>query len=383
MLLDRDPVARVQLTIAGVPVVLTRPIIHRYVDDLRGELTRAFAVVPAVAVRYASPSMLFPSQTARTMELNLRAFASASGTARLALPDGWQADPAAAPFKLTKGSESVVRFRVTPPGDATIADARASVEADGKASNAMVDIIDYPHIPVQVVMAEAKSTLTRTDVITLAKRIGYVTGAGDLVPDALRQLDCEITLLTPEALKTGDLSRFNAIVTGVRAYTVRHDLRANGQRLMDYVRNGGTLIVQYDANQSDDPFELAPYSFKVSRFRVSVEEAPVQFLLPQHPVLQLPNKITTRDFEGWVQERGLYFAGSWDKRYQAPLASADPGEKPGAGGLLYTRFGKGVYIFTAYSWFRQLPAGVPGAYRIFANLLSAGQASTNNETRPR
>ena len=371
---DRDPIAWIQLTIAGVPVILNRPIIHRYVDDLRGELTRPFTVVPAVAVRYASPSMLFPSQITRTVELNLRAFAAASGTARLSLPDGWQSEPATAPFKLTSGNESVVRFRVTPPRGATIADARASVEVDGKASDVAVDIIDHSHIPVQVIKTEAKSTLTRTDVITLAKHIGYVTGAGDLIPGALRQLDCDITLLTPEALKTGDLSRFDAIVTGVRAYSVRPDLRANGQRLMDYVRNGGTLVVQYNSLQGDDTFELAPYPFKVTRFRVSVEEAPVQLLLPQHPVLQLPNKITAGDFSGWVQERGLYFAGSWDKQYETPLAAADPGEKPSAGGLLYTRFGKGVYIFTAYSWFRQLPAGVPGAYRIFANLLSAGQA---------
>jgi hypothetical protein len=175
-------------------------------------------------------------------------------------------------------------------------------------------------------------------------------------------------------LKTGDLSRFDAIVTGVRAYTVRNDLRANRQRLLEYVRNGGTLIVQYNTIQSDDVFELAPFPFKVGRDRVSVEEAPMRFIVPQHPLLQSPNRITASDFGGWVQERGLYFAKSWDKRYETPIASADPGEQPHAGGLLYTRFGKGAYIFTAYSWFRQLPAGVPGAYRVFANLLSAGQA---------
>jgi hypothetical protein len=211
-------------------------------------------------------------------------------------------------------------------------------------------------------------------VISRAKHIGYVQGAGDLIPDALRQLDCEVTLLSSEDLRASDLSRFDAIVTGVRAYLVRSDLRANRHRLLEYVRNGGTLVVQYNTRQNDDPFELAPYPFQVGRERVSVEDAPVRVLQPDHPLLRAPNKITAADFDGWVQERGLYFASSWDKRFEAPLASADPGEKPHAGGLLYARVGKGVYIFTAFSWFRQLPAGVPGAYRIFANLLSAGTA---------
>jgi hypothetical protein len=291
------------------------------------------------------------------------------------LPDGgWRVEPPTVAFKLNAGDETVARFKVTPPASATSADARASVDVGGNATNLAVDIIDHAHIPVQVVKREASSTLTHTDVKTLANRIGYVVGAGDLIPDALRQLDCSVTLLSADDLKTGDLSRFDAIVTGVRAYTVRPDLRANRQRLMDYVRNGGTLVVQYDAIQTDDTFGLAPYPFKVSRDRVSVEEAPVTLLLPGHPLLRLPNKITDADFKGWVQERGLYFARDWDKRYEAPLASADPGEKPSAGGLLFAHFGKGVYIFTAYSWFRQLPAGVPGAYRIFANLLSAGQS---------
>jgi hypothetical protein len=371
---DRAPAAHFQLSIANVPVNVSRPILHRYVNDLRGELTRPFAVVPPVAVRYISPSILFPTQGSRTIELNLRAFASASGAASLSLPEGWRVEPTTVPFTLARGDETLARFRVTPPQTPNVADARASAEVTGKTSNLAVDIIDYPHIPVQVVTTPAGTTMARTDVTTLARRVGYVMGAGDLIPDALRQLDCEVTLLSTEQLKTGDLSRFDAIVTGVRAYTVRNDLRANRQRLLEYVRNGGTLIVQYNTIQSDDVFELAPFPFKVGRDRVSVEEAPMRFIVPQHPLLQSPNRITASDFGGWVQERGLYFAKSWDKRYETPIASADPGEQAHAGGLLYTRLGKGAYIFTAYSWFRQLPAGVPGAYRLFANLLSAGQA---------
>jgi hypothetical protein len=202
-------------------------------------------------------------------------------------------------------------------------------------------------------------------------------GAGDLIPEALRQLGCEVILLGPDDLARGDLSHFNAIVTGVRAYNVRADLRASQHRLMQYVRNGGTAVVQYnvlDGADSSALSSLGPYPFRIGRARVSVEEAPVDFLRPGHALLSFPNKITPADFEGWIQERGLYFATEWDSHYETLISSNDPGEKPLPGGLLFARYGKGVYIFTAYSWFRQLPAGVPGAYRIFANLLSAGKA---------
>jgi hypothetical protein len=204
-------------------------------------------------------------------------------------------------------------------------------------------------------------------------------GAGDEVPEALRQIGCEVHLLGPDDIARSDLSRFDAIVTGVRAYNVRPDLRANQHRLLAYVKSGGTMVVQYNVLEGGfmggDPTlldHIGPYPIKIGRARVTVEEAPVTMPQPNHPVLGMPNRITSEDFEGWVQERGLYFASQWDDRYQPLLVSSDPGENPLPGGMLYTRYGDGVYIFSAYSWFRQLPAGVPGAYRIFANLISAG-----------
>ena len=240
----------------------------------------------------------------------------------------------------------------------------------------------FPHFPAEMVFEEAQAKLERVDVKILAHKIGYVMGAGDSVPEALRQLGCEVTLLSAQDLAERNLSEFDAIVTGVCAYNVRADLRANQQRLLDYVHEGGTLIVQYNVLPGffgrGDPSQLAhigPYPITISHDRVSVEEAPVQFPDPQHPLLLGPNRITGHDFDGWIQERGLYFASAWDPRYQPVLESHDPGEKPLAGGTLYTRYGKGVYIFSAYSWFRELPAGVPGAYRIFANMLSARGAA--------
>ncbi len=215
------------------------------------------------------------------------------------------------------------------------------------------------------------------------------------MPEALRQLGLDVSLLSESDLAQGDLSRYDAIVAGVRAYNVRADIRANQPRLMRYVENGGTYIVQYQTGDSPDPNaprnpnqpapppgpvtqpiteNLGPYPFVVpggNKYRITVEEAPVTFPNADSPLLQYPNHISQKDFEGWVQERGVYFAVKWDPRYQTVLQSHDPGEEPLAGGELWTRYGKGVYIFTAYSWFRQLPAGVPGAYRMFANLLSA------------
>jgi hypothetical protein len=206
-------------------------------------------------------------------------------------------------------------------------------------------------------------------------------GAGDQIAGLLPQIGIEVTLLNEEDLARASLSRFDAIVTGVRAYNTREDLRANQHRLMEYVRNGGTVVVQY--NVAERGFTAAkpgaldhigPYPLTIGTDRVSVEEAPVEVLGLSHPLLAVPNAITSADWSGWTQERGLYFASKWDQKYDALVSTHDPGEPSRNGGLLCARYGRGTYVFTGFSWFRQLPAGVPGAWRIFANLLSAGSA---------
>ena len=263
-----------------------------------------------------------------------------------------------------------------------------------------MQVISYPHFPPQTIFPPSDIKLVRANIQVTVKKVGYIMGAGDEMPDALRQLGLDVTLLSQSDLEQGNLSRYDAIVAGVRTYNVRADIRANQQRLLEYVKNGGTYIVQYQAGDSPDPnaqrnpnqavlpppqltfgqstqpvtTNMGPYPFAVpggNKYRVTVEEAPVTFPHPDSPLLQVPNHINPRDYDGWVQERGLYFAAQWDPRYQTVLASQDPGEQPLEGGEIWTRYGKGVYIFTAFSWFRQLPAGVPGAYRMFANLLSA------------
>jgi hypothetical protein len=204
-------------------------------------------------------------------------------------------------------------------------------------------------------------------------------GAGDEVPDTLRQLGCEVVLLDAPDLASGDLSKFDAIITGVRAFNLRDDLRASHQRLMDYVQHGGTLVVQYNVLEgfgtpASQLADAGPYPITISRNRVTVEEAPVEILSATDPLLNFPNKIGQSDFDGWVQERGLYFPSEWDAKYKTVIATNDPGEKALPGGILSTRYGQGAYVYTSYAWFRQLPAGVPGALRIFANLVSAGKA---------
>jgi hypothetical protein len=205
-------------------------------------------------------------------------------------------------------------------------------------------------------------------------------GAGDQVPEALRSLGCDVMLLTAEDLSRADLSRFDAIVTGVRAWNTRPDLRANHQRLWDYAAAGGTVVVQYNVLEggflAGDPNALkniGPYPIRVSRDRVTVEDSPVKMIQPAHKLLRSPNVISREDFAGWVQERGLYFPDQWDERYQTVLEMADPSEKPLSSAVLYTTVGKGAYVLTSLSFFRQLPAGVPGAYKLFANLISAAK----------
>jgi hypothetical protein len=383
-LADNPPVldAVFHLRVASQELELKRPVVYRYVDRVRGELTRPLAVVPPVAVEFALPTLVFPATASKQVEVQVRPnIVGASGVVRLSAPGGWQVEPPQREFRATDAGEiASVQFQVTPPMAECIAQLRATASMGDREISTGMQVIAHPHIPPQTVFEPSEARAVRADIRTLARKVGYIMGAGDEVPAMLRQIGIDVTLLTPDELARGDLSRFDAIVTGVRAFNVRPDLRANHQRLLEYVKSGGTLVVEYNVAEGG-PFsvdtgalnKIGPYPLRIGRDRVTVEEAPVTFPSPGHPVLHGPNEITARDFEGWVQERGLYFASQWDDHYQSLLESHDPGEKPLPGGMLYARYGKGAYIFTAYSWFRQLPAAVPGAFRIFANLLSAGR----------
>ena len=377
-------VGRFTLRLDDEEIVYDRPLQYRWVDRVRGERTRPVAVTPPVALEFPEPVVMFPDEAAKEVPVRLTANVPAvEGTVRLEgdlrRPGGWASEAPSAVFRLTApGEQTTLRFRIRPPRERAHLTLTAQASAGGSLVSVGARSIDYEHIPPQTLALPATVRLVRVDAKTRARTVGYVMGAGDEVPRALAQLGCEIALLSAGDLASGDLDRFDAIVTGVRAYNVRPDVRANQERLLQYVERGGTLVVQYNVaprrfftGADDELGRIGPYPLRIGSARVSVEEAPMTALDPDHPLLQAPNRITTADFAGWVQERGLYFAEQWDERYTPLWEASDPGEPPQRGATLYARHGKGVYVYTGLSFFRQLPAGVPGAYRLFANFVSA------------
>jgi LmbE family N-acetylglucosaminyl deacetylase len=353
-------------------LIFTVPAVFRRTDPVRGEQIREVAVVPDVTANLGSGVYLFPDSKARPVSVNLRSFGATEANVRLMLPAGWKSEPGTANVKLTgKGDEVRVPFIVTPAAGETTA--QLTAEVNGKVASAINDI-EYDHIRAQRLFNDIGARLVRADVKRVGNRIGYVMGSGDEVPSVLRQVGYEVTLLSDADLDRGDFAAFDAVVTGVRAYNTRKRLKEAHEKLMQYVANGGTVVVQYNTANGlgdlviDTP---GPFPFKISRDRVTVEDAPVRFVDASHPLLNTPNKLTAADFSGWVQERGLYFTTDWDPRYTTVLAANDPGEPEKAGGQLVARHGKGIFIYTSYAWWRQLPAGVPGAVRAFVNLVSA------------
>jgi LmbE family N-acetylglucosaminyl deacetylase len=364
---------RFVLQVDGETQTVEVPVVYRWTDPVEGERWRRFEVLPPVTLEPGHEVFLFPGDSPREVRVTVRAGASdVQGAVRLALPEGWRAGSEDEPFSLQgEGREEGRVFTVTPPTAASVGTLQTRADVGGDAWGLARQRVDYPHIPPQTLLHPATARLVRLELERRGERIGYVMGAGDEVPDVLRQLGYQVVLLSDEDLRTGDLHGYDAIVTGVRAYNTRKTLAAANRRLLDYVAAGGTLVVQYDTTRGLLLDDFGPYPLELSHDRVTVEDAPVTFLDPRHPLLTTPNRITAADFDGWIQERGLYFADHWDGRYQPVIASHDPGEQNLAGGLLYTPWGKGIWIYTGYAFFRQLPAGVPGAIRLFTNLVSA------------
>ncbi|MDT5156082.1 MAG: hypothetical protein QOH51_439 [Acidobacteriota bacterium] len=353
------------------------PVLFRWTDRVRGDLYRPVVVVPEVAVSLEEKTLVFPDRSPKQVRVTLsnNVAAAAAGTLRLKLPAGWTASPTEFTFTpKAKGEEFKAIFNVTPPAGASTATLSAEFESSGKTYTRGIFEIDYPHIPRQTLFPVAEARLVRVDLQKRGSRIGYVMGSGDEVPDALRQVGYEVTLLRDEDLEAIDLSRFDAVITGVRAYNTRAALRREQRRLLEYVERGGTLVVEYNTpDRTLEGVQLGPYPFKLTQDRVTDEEAAVTMLAPADALLNEPNKITAADFGGWVQERGLYFASEWDARYTPLFASHDSGEQELKGSTLVARYGRGTYVFTSLAFFRQLPAGVPGAYRLFVNMISAGK----------
>ncbi len=358
----------------GQSLTFKQKVQYKWTQPDKGELYRDLTIVPPVLISQNLNSVLFAGNDAKTVNLKVQAGkAQVSGTFKLELPEGWKAEPAEYRFQLSEKDETQnVKVKLTPPSFVSDAYLKVLVKLDQETAfhpTNGIKVIEYPHIPTQTVFPPTEIRLVKLDLKTAGKNIGYIPGAGDAIPESLMQFDYQVTELNQTSLEQ-DLSDFDAIVVGIRAYNTQSWLKFAQKNLLEYVKNGGNLVVQYQTNRRLVLDEIGPYPMKLSRDRVTVEEAPMKFLKPKHPVLNQPNKITQKDFDGWVQERGLYFANKWDDRYQTILSSQDPGEKELSGGLLYTKYGQGTFIYTGLSFFRELPAGVSGAYRLFINLIS-------------
>lgn len=369
----------VPVTVDGVTFDLTRPVEYRDVDRIRGELRRAVHVVPVASVG-AGSTLLVVSTRARaqahpiTVRVASYARQPVAGTVRLQVPAGWTATPSELSVRLQSGERTAATFTVTPPNPIVPGTFEINAQAvvSGQTLSQDVQTIAYPHIAPHRLYAPAAVTVQAIDVTVAPVTVGYIMGSGDEVPEAIGRLGLPVEMLDSDELSTGDLSRFDTIVVGVRASEARPDFIANHGRLRDYMERGGTLIVQYQQSDYTDR-QLAPLAGEIGA-RVTDETAPVRILQPAHPLFTFPNTITSADFDGWVQERNLYSFVEFDKGYLPLLESGDPGEAPNRGGQLYVEIGQGRYVYTSYAWFRQLPAGVPGAYRLFANLLSLAKA---------
>jgi LmbE family N-acetylglucosaminyl deacetylase len=370
-------------------------------SPLRGTDFVDFQIVPELSVTLDPTFCISPLSSSsercsfQATVLNNRK-GETHGTLKLHSGAGWKFQPEATEFKLSrKGETYTATFSVQIPAGTKAGNysLEASATTDGREFRRGYHVISYPENWTRNFYFPAQSRIERFNISIAPKlTVGYIPGSGDDVPGALEQLGVRVQMLSGSDLQSGDLSRFKAIVAGIRAYNVNEDLRANNKRLLDYVSQGGTLIVQYVRPERFAPgsigssFPFGPYPMSVSDSdRITVEDSPVKILDPANPVFSRPNKITEADFQGWVQERGLYFSSSWDSHYQPLLSGNDPGDQPQNGGMLYTKYGKGHFIYTGYSWFRQLPAGVPGAFRIFANMLSLGgnENAEKNQKPPR
>ena len=352
------------------------PVLFRWRDRVAGELYRSFEIRPSVTMQMENKVSIFPNEKPKQIKVKMKSH-SPDVSGRISLKGGknWQTSPENIPFSFNeKYEEQEFTFEVKPPEASDEAILTATAEINGKIIDRSMVEISYPHIHRQVYFPESRVKVVKLDVERSGDKLGYIMGAGDEVAVGLRNLGYDIIELSDEMLENGKFSQFDAIITGIRAYNTRERLKHVQKKLLQYVEDGGTLIVQYNVSRGMLVENVGPYPLTIGRDRVSMETAPVRPLDPEHPLLNFPNTITPEDFEDWVQERGLYFAAQWDEKYEPILSSHDTNETDKNGGLLYTRYGKGIFIYTGYSWFRQLHAGVPGAYRLLANMISVGKS---------
>jgi hypothetical protein len=334
-------------------------------------------ITPPVTANVESLDYIFNAQQPQVVQVKLKSFTSAGGSISIKPIAGWKISPEKIDFTgKTKNDEWTVAFTIAPTDSKPRTDClQFVVTANEKPFSQGLRRIRYDHVPAITLFPSAETKLVNLNLKIAGKKVGYIAGAGDLMPEALRQVGYDVKLLSENEIMNADLSVYDAIITGVRAYNVNERLAYEQSRLIDYVKNGGNLLVQYNNNAGLVVKQIGPYPFKVVNQRVTDEDAEITVLDRQNPVLNYPNKITSDDFKGWIQERGLYFVNDIDPQYKAILQMNDKGEQPNNGALIVADYGKGRFVYTSLAFFRELPAGVPGAYRLFINLLSKPKGS--------
>lgn len=372
-----DPVLHLDVTIRveGHPLHYEVPVVYKTVDPAQGEITRPVSVTPPVAISMGEEALVFQLGKPRTIPVTLTALQdSVSGTFTIKTgSDEWSLSQSAANWNFRRaGESSVIGVTVFPPKKASATRLRPVVTCGDQAFADKVITLDYPHLPYMSVVAQAEVRMEAADIAITPRRIAYLPGAGDDVANALRQIGYAVQLIGPEDITTQNLANFDVVITGIRAFNTVDALAYKNRILFDWIHQGGTMIVQYNTTGGLVTNELAPLPLTLSRDRVTQEDSPVKILQPEHPALQTPNKITAADFDGWKQERGLYFPREWDPAFVPLLEMNDTGENPTRGALLVAPVGKGHYVYSGLSWFRHLPAGVTGEYRILSNLISLG-----------
>ena len=358
-------------------LLVNRPLIYKWTDPVKGELQRPVEVVPAISVDLADNVLIFNDDQPRIINATLKSFTgkATKGLLTLQLPADWQSDPSSAEFELNgREEEKIISFKVYPGKTEVTSVLGAVAEVQGTKYDRAVRTISYDHIPTQTYLPKAHAKVARINLKKEGQLIGYIPGAGDDIPTALRTMGYEVWEMKPSEVTHDNLKRVDAVVLGIRALNVNDRIRSMMPILLEYVRVGGALVVQYTTNGRLETDAFAPFPMKISRERITDELSEVRILKPEHALLNYPNKISARDFDGWVQERGLYFPNEWDSHYEALLSMNDDGESNRDGALLVAKYGDGHYIYTGLSFFRQLPEGVAGAYKLFANMVSAGKS---------
>lgn len=364
---------RMELQMEGLNLDYEVPVVYKYTDPVRGEVFRPMELLPPVTLNLPESVTVFRNGKPHSIRILVKANRpDIKGKLQVHVGAGWTAECSQDRIELAQpGDEVLVDVLITPGAESRSGELSASLKVDGIECNQGIRRIDYEHIPAQFALYPARTKLVNVELYKAGNRIGYIAGAGDEIPACLQQVGYKVTMLNDDVIAQGDLSAYDAIVTGVRAYNTNPKMQQHYKSLMRYVKEGGNLIVQYNTNNriSSVPVDIGPYPFTITRERVTDEKAAVSFLKPNHPVLHFPNEITQSDFEGWIQERGIYFATDSLNKYTKVLSMADPNEKPLDGSLLIRAYGRGNFVYTGLAFFRELPAGVPGAYRLFANLL--------------